>query len=534
MVEFKIIPILGRKTDVPADHYSLFKGEAEGVYLTHDVGGLNFDLVRKRGACSKSYGYVKWTPSATSMARLCLGLFELKVGSTTDHIIFDYGKCYVLDNTLAPVLTEDTAQTTFAQGPDDLYSIIQVGDYMVFADHGEHTPYKWKSGDANLSKLIASGTEYKFRYIVPFQRRVIGLYSDQANGDIEVRYSTDWPSTAITALNFPSGNQLYIPNDDSIKGGATLGSDRCFIYCEDSINELIYFPDYETPFRLYTVVTGQGAVNHHSIVSVNNIHYFFNKNYGFCMYAGGKEFPAGGRPISSDIEADVAGINADFYDVIVGAFVPYTDQIVWTVPASGEGAPNRLFFYNIRTGQWTFEDKAVKYVDAWTIYPYYTWNDFVEDLGGTGATWADAGSNTWTDYVSSRRRLVYANKDGYIYYHSGDTLAGLPLDGYRVEPICAFGDPKRRKLLKEIWFDIGFAGSYSIDVYHRMGDTAAEVEAQDWTLLGAISCDSPKVPALRNFAKSARLHQIKWGTDLGSEFFQVGGITFKFDWQTEN
>ena len=97
-----------------------------------------------------------------------------------------------------------------------------------------------------------------------------------------------------------------------------------------------------------------------------------------------------------------------------------------------------------------------------------------------------------------------------------------------------FGNPKRYDLLKEIWFDIGNTGSYSIDINHRMGQTVGEVEAASWTSLGSVSCNSPSVPALRNFGKAARLHQIKWGTETDDEKFQVSRITFKFDAQSEN
>jgi hypothetical protein len=64
MQQFAIKPILGRKTDVPQDSESLFKMIGEGVALTHDVGGINFDTTRKNNACTKSYGTVEWSNSA--------------------------------------------------------------------------------------------------------------------------------------------------------------------------------------------------------------------------------------------------------------------------------------------------------------------------------------------------------------------------------------------------------------------------------------------------------------------------------------
>jgi len=530
MQEFTIIPILGRKTDVPANHASLFKFIGDRVALTHDTGGINFDTSRKRGACSKSYGYTQWSNSATAAATKCQGLFELFDGSNRDHLFVDNGNIYYYDSALDPVEIEDSGSTAFATDDVDLYSIIQIGSYAVFTDRGEHTPYKWKNGDANLSKLCASGTEYKYRYHLSFQRRVIGLYTTETNGDIIVRWSTDWPTTAITSLNFPATNQLYIPNDDSLVGGATMGYNKCYLYCEGSIQELVYFPSYTTPFKLYTVVPQQGSVNHHNVVNLGDRHLLFNRNYGFCEYRGGTQFPYGGRPISDNIEADINTINSDYYNLIVGAFVPLTREAVWTVPIGGGSIFNQLWFYNIDTGQWRFEDKTMRYVDNWRMYTGFTWNDLVTELGGADAVWTDAGTQTWAYYTSMRDRLAYANTDGHLYYHTAEALAGSNLDSYRIEPILDFGDGKVKKLLKEIWFDLGLSGDYSIDVSHRGGDTVGEVLAASWASLPSLSHSSPDRPVIHT-NNSARYHQIKFGTDLKDEKYEVSKIIFKYDLQ---
>ena len=526
MKSFKIIPILGRNTSVPQNNASLFKQAGENVYFTHDVGGLNFDLGRKRKACSKSHGYSEWSNTANSEATMCLGLFETKVAGSLEHFIFDNGKVFYYNATLDPVAIEDAGSTTFANDALDLYSIIQVGAYMVFADQAEHTPQKWKTGDANLTTLIQSGTEYKFKYIAPFQRRVVGVYSDQTDGDIDVRWSTDWPTTAITSLNFPATNQLYIPNDDSITGLKIMGRDRCFIYCENSIQSLDYYQYYTSPFRIRNVIDGQGCVNHHSVVNLGDRHYLYNRHYGFCEFRGG-EFPYGGRPISEDIERDLQAINTAFYGHIVGTFVPFTREVCWTVPMDGESAPNALLFYNIDTKQWRREAKSMRYLDTWRVYGNYTWNDLIAELGGTGATWAGAGTASWAYYTAERERFVYANIDGKLYTHTGENLNGSDIDGYRIEPVMDFGLPYNYKILKEIWFDIGFTGAFSIDVYHRSGDTVGEIIVASWDSIGSVSCNDNERPVL-HVDKSARLHQIKWGTDLASEKFEVSLIDFKY------
>jgi len=370
-----------------------------------------------------------------------------------------------------------------------------------------------------------SGTEYKFRYLETFQRRVIGAYSDQTNGDIDLRWSSSWPGTAIGSLNFPAGNQLYIPNDDAITGIRKMGIDRCYVYSENSIHQLAYLPDYTAPFRLRNIVDGQGSVNHHSIVNLGDRHYFYNKNYGFCEFRGGLGmFPHGGRPISEDIENTLQDMNTAYLDLIVGTFFPLHREVVWTVPWSGDITPSHLLFYNIDTKQWRIEDKVMRYVDNWQIYADFTWNDLATAVGGTGI-WSDAGSVTYAYHTAQRGRLVYANTNGYVYDHSTEALATAALDSYRIEPILSFGDPKRHDLLSEIWFDISVSGGFSIDVSWRGGNTTGEVNDESWTSLGSISCDDNSRPFLP-VNQNQRLHQIKWGTDAKDEKFEVNGITF--------
>jgi hypothetical protein len=498
------------------------------VALTHDAGGLNFDLTRKQNTCSKSFGYAQWSNTANAQKTKCLGLFELYDGSNRNHLFFDNGKFYYYDASLNPINVDAAAPVTFANDNEDLHSIIQVGGWVLFADRGETTPYKWKHGEANLSKFIQTGTEYKFRYIESFQRRVIGAYSDQTSGDIDIRWSDSWPATDIdsASMEFPAANQLYIPNDDSITGIQRMGWDRCYVYSESSIHALAYLPNYEFPFRLRNVINGQGFASHHSIVNLGDRHYGYNKNYGFCEFRG-DTFPYGGRPISEAIESDLQDMHTGFVNLIVGTYYPFHREVVWTVPLGGGSTPDALLFYNIDTGQWRKEDKVMRYVYSWQMYSDFTWNDLITELGGSGAIWTDAGASTWAYYTSERNRLVYANTDGQLYYHTSEGIAGANLDGYRIEPILSFGDPKRYDKLQEVWFDIGYSGNFSIDVSWRGGNTVGEVNDASWISLGSISCNDnarPFLPVNRN----QRLHQIKWGTDLKNEKFEVNGITFRY------
>lgn len=58
--EFSIKPILGMKTNVPANSLSMFFTTSNGLILTYASDGVNFDLNRKKMLCNKSIGYTGW------------------------------------------------------------------------------------------------------------------------------------------------------------------------------------------------------------------------------------------------------------------------------------------------------------------------------------------------------------------------------------------------------------------------------------------------------------------------------------------
>jgi hypothetical protein len=516
-----IRPILGLKTDVPQNDPSLFNGEA-----CHCVDMQNVDLNRIRNASSKSTGITAYNISATAQHTKCQGLFELKSGSTVDHLYWDNGKFYYVASDRSFTNVDASSPIQFGTGDSDLVSAINVGGYCIFTtrDAGK-TAYKWKNGDANLTKFLVAGTEYKFKYLAPFQRRVFGANSTETNGDIEIRWTQAWTESNYfaSAATMAAGNQLFKPGNDSITGIKPLGSNACILYGEDSICTIDYFVNYTTPFAINERVSGQGSVNHHSIVDVGGIHYFFNRNYGFVGYSGGQGLLNGGKPISYDIEDKISGINPAYFPQIVGKFLAIEKTCVWAVPLDGAATPNTLLYYDLMSGQWSVKKIDCRYIDAWTLDSSLIWND----LAALGYTyWSDFGLLRWSDLISSRAFLVHGNTNGYAYLDSGESNAGAAWDGWRIEPIISLSETQRALLL-EVWFGVASTGNYYLYVYYRGGDTEAECEASSWEALQEVSVNIPD-NAVCYLAKNNRYHQIKWGTDAASEPFSVNTITFKY------
>ena len=523
MKSFVIYPILGLNTNVPYTDSSLLKMIGQNSAQTYCVEGRNIDFSRTRNSCSKSEGKGLWSASAIGTPSYCQGIFELYDGTNrVIWIVYD-GNVYRYNSSRVPGEIADAGATAFATGIQDLFSFIRYGSYMVFADRAEHEPYCSDHNDAALVKLISSGTAFKFRYLESFARRIIGVYSDQANGDIDVRWSNSNPTPNSDCV-FAAANQLYVPNDDPITGIKKMGNNACYVYCEDSINRLDYYANYSAPFGFTTIVDGQGCTGHHSIVNENNINYFFNRNYGFCAYDGGSQI----IPISKDIDGWVRDIKLSSTPAIVGSENSYNNSIVWTVPLEGSSTPNALLVYDYVENKWTRRDFTASYIAPIVRATDVTWTKLITDLGYT--TWESLGSLRWTDLFSESPNMAISSTDGALYTLSTESDNTADMNGYRVEPALSFGNGNYSVLL-EIWFSIVSGGDYSIYVHYRAGDTEKELRGTAWTILEEVSLNDPKNAVCRlngAIQRSARIHQIKWGTDAANEIFSVNKIEFVY------
>jgi len=471
----------------------------------------------------------------------CLGMIEATTGGTTHKWSFhgdnsSKGQAFRWNSSRYPVRISDVAghvsATEFASGTTDYYHAIDFGGFVVFSDYGETTPYSGTSSASTLAKLITSGTEYKMRYLESFQNRIIGAHMPDsgqiANGDISIIWSGILP-TPGTSCTFGSGdpptNHLFRPNDDPITGIKKMGMNACYLYGDNSIDRIDFYPNYTIPFGITNRVVGAGFVNQQCIVDAGGRHFGFDRKYGFCEYRGGTEFPFGGRPISDPIEEECAAINTAYYPHIIGKFLRQQQVVVWVVPYSGETTPNKFFIFDTVTGQWTIEDKAAWFIDTWVLSTTTTWQNLI-DLGYT--TWADFGTQMWGDFVTETPRLVLSGEDGQIFYRGGEDDAGSDFDGYRIEPVLDFGSPEDKDLLLEIWFALSNGvGNYNLYVSYRGGNTVGEVTNKSWTPLSEVSANSPS-NAVVYLAQANRYHQIKWGTDSKNETFEVSAIEFKY------
>lgn len=529
MESFTIYPVLGIKNDVPADHPSMFKAIGQNAAETHCTESNNVQYHTLRKACGLSPGRTVYSNTATTTTTNCQGIHEL-YDSSGNRVIYIFmadgstnGRIFRYDSSRDPVRISDVVghagAVEFASGDSDFYCPITYGDYMVFTDRGEHTPYYADHNDTVVDKLISSGTEYKFRYLEVFQRRIIGAYSDQSNGHLEIRWTNTNPGPGATCA-FAAANQLLVTNSDPITGIKRMGRNLCFVYCENSIHRLTYLGNYNTPFGLSTVLDTIGAANYHSIVDIGNMHYFYSIEYGFCEF-NGQDF----RPISDDIKTTINTISAAYIAYIQGTHLPNDDEIVWTVPVNASSSANTLLFYNYKTGAWRRKDISMRCVSQAQIYQELTWND-LSDYGYDN--WYDFGGLRWADLATQNLALVYSNQDGHLYFNEGAFDNGNGMLGGRTEPVLDLGNSKDRTLILEIWFNLAKEGNYTMSLFHRSGDTVGQCVKANWVGFNALDCNEVVNPVF--YAdRVGRYHQFKWSSlAANGEGFSVSDIQIKY------
>lgn len=483
---------------------------------TSDVGGYNWDNNEIIGETKKCAGELLFSTEAFNTTGNMQALELLYDGTNRNMVGVRNGKFYKVDSDRGVTNIDNATPVTFHT--DMPITLAQYGAYIIVASLSV-TPQKWKHGDANLTALINAGgaTAYKFRYMEQFKNSIIGAYSDQTNGNIDIRWTAALPD--LTALSFPAANQLYKPdNDIGITGIKRLGNVACLLYGDNSIYSLDYYPDYTPVFSLTEQITGIGPRYGHSIVDTGRSHLFFDENKGFIEYGGGRQY----QVVSEAIEPWINTISQTYYKMIVGAPVYFTDEVAWGVPLDYATGNNAVIYYNTQTKQWRKEVRAADVLGYKNYLTTFTWTDFITYNGTTWPT----DSRTWNSAIAGTGKIYYGKSDGYVYEVYGNQWSTGDYSAYRVEPIISAPDYTRYKRIQECHVLGTRTGSFSVEVYWRGGDTEQEVVDSTWELLGTTTQATTSSQVIY-FDKENKYHQFKYGTDLKDETFAISRIILK-------
>ncbi len=473
---------------------------------------MNVSVQEKPGTCRKADGYQQYTTAANATATRCLGLYELtgEINGTTDHIMVDAGKVYVLDGGLEQ---DDItgAGVTLASDQGDIYSFITYGNDLVLADHGEHVPYHWENGDAAIA---ACNTTYKARLLEYYKNRILAAYTDQSSGQRDLRWA-DANVVITTNPLFPEGNQLFSGGRGTISG-LKRWSRFCPLYHQHSVMGVDFYEGAETTacFGITDVVSDAGPISPYSVVDALGAHYFFTRDMGFCRFAGGTQL----EPISEEIRNLIDTVHRTYANQVVGTFDRVNKRIIWTVPLYGSTTMSHLLIYYPLTQTWEILDYVAYYVDYWQIYTSAKWSDFDGIV-------ANYGDRYLSEYTSANSKVVFANTNGHIYNLGGNDKAGSALDGYRVEPVLDNGDATRMDTILEIIFHCSLGGDFNLNLQYKVGDTPEECWNASWsTAITQNMAPSGQSYIVFKPLFSGRCWTMRYGTDGANEKFGIDKI----------
>lgn len=404
-----------------------------------------------------------------------------------------------LSNSVSSVDTDlfDATDQTFNAALHGYHTIFCCGKYGG-------TPYCVYVGETTYNKLIGAGTEYAFGCVGSFKNRIFGSV------DGVIYYSNLNPTLPITSgpvastVEFPSSNQIFTPNSQRVVAFGNIGLDRFYAYTPDSILEIIYKANYQTPFTIREIKNSFGLVESNALVSAHGVHFAYDRNVGFYVFDG-----VNSKIISHDIDGTVKNINMA-YDIdqyfrhMSGAHSEITREVAWCYSTNG-ASNSGVLYYNYKTGSWRKSTSGLRFIAS----------GYTQNYKGR-----------------PRRLLAMKTNDSNLYYDGFNTSeAGASYDAYRVEPVLNFSGMKK-SLLLEVWFDsVRNLSAGTLDVYYRGASTVGQLVTLSWTALGTATLASPGylvVYPANGVNVNNRYHQIKWGTDATDDLFSIREIKFNY------
>lgn len=535
MLSFTIIPSLGIKDDVPPDDLSMFEFITESIAKTHctdsDFVGYDNIYTSRKGCANKVGGLQTLITTGASVASGTMSVIAafgylynavvyhyLAVGNKSDEVkIYECtstGSCVVLSDGLG------NEQFLMSAGGGVIAPYVGFsGDHdrviITGGTPGIASPFCVQPGEGIAQKLIAGGTDYNINFITSFENRIFGANTDITNGDgyYDIRYSNlnptlpDYSLSIDSSLSFGASNQLFYPDKEEITGIKKLNNNRLFVYARDSIAEIKYTANYSSPFSIKRIMSGYGALCNNCIIGLAGLHFFYDRNNGFCSFDGANIYPLSKtiQEIVDSIDpiqlpAFGGGTYGEQYDM-PGAYNPRTNEIVWSVSYNATTNTDVLY-YNIMSNSWRKDPIAAK-----SIYSVY-----------------EEGSGSY--------KTTYFVNDGEIKYNYYSTSnSGTTYTAYRIEPVLNFGG-ENKTLLNEIWArPVASTVGEEIDFWYRGGDSVTQLEAQSWTSYGSFRTDTADPNVVRSpkgLNTNNRYHQVKWGSDSTGALFSIEKIEFKY------
>lgn len=235
------------------------------VIKLNEASDLQNINILPTGGFIKRNGNSFFNGVAMSSGSAVHGLGYFRTTLSSDYLMAICGTKLFKSDNLDGTMDDITGSLTITTGADKIWTHSQMNNLSIFVGGGPDAPIKW-NGSGNGAVLGGTPPNGEFG-IVANNRFFIG---NTASNPSRIQWSIlgnpeDWSGAG-------SGSQDVSLNDgDTLVGASVVGIDTMLLFKQNSIHMLNI---RTSPFPLYPLFTGVGAISKRGIVNVDGVVYF--------------------------------------------------------------------------------------------------------------------------------------------------------------------------------------------------------------------------------------------------------------------
>lgn len=277
----------------------------------------------------KRQGNTAFNGTAMTGSGAITGLQYFKPSSGNDHLVAVTGAKVFESTSLDGTMNDITGAVTVTSGQNNIWTSAVFNDLAILVGGAPDAPIKY-SGTGNAAALTGSPPSGNFGFTVNNRFFIGNTTANPSRIAWSILSSPeDWTGTG-------SGTADVQKNDgDMLIGAGVISDDLVLLFKETSIHKMI---TRSTPFPVFPLFKGVGAVGKNAIVAVDGLIYFISPR--------AKMFATDGNQIidfNDDIDDIWSGLNTARLKYIQG--VRYQglgyDHLVWHC-SNGSSSTNNL------------------------------------------------------------------------------------------------------------------------------------------------------------------------------------------------
>jgi hypothetical protein len=313
------------------------KAPVTSLLATQALDLQNINLLPS-GGFEKRRGNTAFNSSPMASSTAVHGLGYYRQADMDEWLMAVCGTKLFASTALNGTMTDITGAVTITTGQNNIWTHSVMNDLSIWVGGVPDAPIKW-TGAGNAAVL--GGTPPNGSWGLTANNRF--FIGNTAANPSRVAWSIlgdpeDWSGTG-------SGTQDVSKNDgDTLVGGAKLGMDHLILFKENSIHDLII---KTSPFPLFELRRGVGAVSKRAILPVDNYIYFITPEPRMKAFDGQNiiHFP--------DTIDDVwDGLNKSRLKYIQGLYMPRLRQIWWMCSNTTSSTHNLCLIWDLDRECW--------------------------------------------------------------------------------------------------------------------------------------------------------------------------------------